>query len=401
MKIGVIHPDDLKDLVFDHSDPYSHDPSRHPALVFHSEKPCIAEPHETILIDSWITPTDLWFVRHHHPVPNNFSVDSFRLSVDENKRNSSVQLSVDDIKNIFPKKSIVATIQCAGNRRSEMDKEKKTIGIPWKFGAISTAQFGGASLIDILKYAGIESVSQAESTGIKHIQFESLDGVLVSIPIEKALNPFGDVIIAYEMNDKPLVPDHGYPLRVIVPGHVGVRSLKWINKIIPSSEEAEGTWQRGMAYKMFAPYITNVDGINVEKMLSVQEQPVSSVIVSPQNESIIEPSQEIEVKGYAFSGGGRGIARVDVSSDGGHTWYPATLTAGKDQPPYRSWAWTFWESNIPLLNKDEKEIHICCKATDASFNVQPENIAPNWNMRGINNNAWHRITLKVSQDSSK
>ena len=90
---------------------------------------------------------------------------------------------------------------------------------------------------------------------------KGVDGVEASIPIEKALDCYGDVLLAYEMNGELLPPEHGGPLRIIVPGHVGIRNIKWVQAIVTSDEEAEGYWQRGAAYKGFAPGITSFDGI--------------------------------------------------------------------------------------------------------------------------------------------
>ena len=117
----------------------------------------------------------------------------------------------------------------------------------------------------------------AMENGVKHVCFRGVDGVQASIPIEKALSPFGDVLIAYEMNGKPLSPEHGGPFRMIVPGHVGVRNIKWVEEVLASDEEAHGPWQRGIAYKGFSPSVTSFEGIDIEKIQSVQEQPVTSV----------------------------------------------------------------------------------------------------------------------------
>ena len=96
----------------------------------------------------------------------------------------------------------------------------------------------------------------------RHIVFVAEDGLQASIPIESALDPFGDVILAHSMNGEPLNAEHGYPLRLVVPGHVGVRNVKWLTHIVASTEEAYGPWQRGIAYKGFAPGINYVVRIN-------------------------------------------------------------------------------------------------------------------------------------------
>lgn len=139
--------------------------------------------------------------------------------------------------------------------------------------------------------------------------------------------------------------------------------------------------------------------MDVSKIQSVQEQPVTSAIVEPQSGEKIEAGETVTVKGFAWSGGGRGIVRVDVSADG-KTWKTATLTAGKEQGVRRAWAWTFWEVEIetPATLKPGETVTLMCKATDAAYNNQPERAEPIWNIRGLNNNSWHRVEV-VCDDS--
>lgn len=208
-------------------------------------------------------------------------------------------------------------------------------------------------------------------------------------------------------------PKHGFPLRVIVPGHAGIRNVKWVKEIRLSSEEAEGTWQRGMAYKGFNPSITSLAGIKVEDIPSLQEQPVMSAITFPvegeKNETKIYNLSELStIKGFAYSGGGKNIIRVDVSLDNGKTWKSAQLKEGSEQPLDQAWAWTFWEldlnynelSKIYNEAKSEnnalKEFNILVKAIDNAHNSQPDNDLFIWNLRGINSNGIHRVTVKVT-----
>eukprot|EP00658_Telonema_sp_P-2_P026675 TRINITY_DN20798_c0_g3_i1.p1 TRINITY_DN20798_c0_g3~~TRINITY_DN20798_c0_g3_i1.p1 ORF type:complete len:457 (+),score=118.61 TRINITY_DN20798_c0_g3_i1:37-1407(+) len=396
--------------VLDQSDPYASDPDRHPGLMFHSSKPCNAELPQELMLDSWITPKELFFIRHHHPVPI-MDGDKYLLSLN-GKGIKQIAISLQDLKERFPKTQVVSTVQCGGNRREALNHVRKTSGISWGPGAISTAKWGGVLLRDVLMYSGLLTPSSAERLGVKHVQFEGAEGLMASIPVEKALSYYGDVLLAYEMNDESLPPEHGFPIRVVVPGHVGVRNVKWLTKITTSEEEAEGPWQRGIAYKGFAPGITSFEGVDIEKVLSVQEQPVTSVIVHPKAKETIElqppsqlmrgESQDVDIQGFAYSGGGRGIVRVDVSADGGKTWTSADLQEGSEQDPSRAWAWTFWEASVPVQVPENAEtgdtIELVCKATDASYNSQPEKPESIWNIRGLNNNSWHTIQVQVDLD---
>ena len=101
------------------------------------------------------------------------------------------------------------------------------------------------------------------------------------------------------------------------------------------------------------------------------------------------------MQGFAYSGGVRGIVRVDVSADGGKTWTTANLKEGSEQPLSRAWAWTLWEADIDV---PEGNCEIICKATDAAYNVQPDTVQCIWNLRGINNNSWHRVEVVVAEE---
>lgn len=310
----------------------------------------------------------------------------------------TVSLNFSDLKNSFKPHTIVSTVQCGGNRRLGMNLLERTNGSPWDVSAISTAKWTGVRLRDILESVGItEDIIESDQCDIKHVIFEGVDGMLASIPIDKAISRGGDVLMAFEMNDEPLPPQHGYPLRAVIPGHVGVRNVKWVSKIVLSSEEATGPWQRGMSYKGFNPSVKSLEGIQVEDIPSLQEQPVQSAITLPlaDCEVLVDPEDGtglLDVKGYAYSGGGRGIVRVDVSIDGGKTWKTASLKGGSEQPLNRAWAWTLWECDFKLTGEDVgKKLEIISKATDASYNVQPDTTEGVWNLRGINNNSWHRV----------
>lgn len=377
-------------------DPYDADPDRHPGLIFHNNKPCNAELPSELMMDSWLTPNPVWFIRHHHPVPV-IDPDKYRLIVD-GIGTKSVTLTLEDLKSHFVKHEVTATLQCGGNRRSELDKIQKTGGIPWGFGAMSTARWGGVYLREVLQHCAGLSLEGVEAFGVKHIVFKGIDDMEASIPVEKALSPYGDVLVAYEMNGEPLPKEHGAPVRLVVPGVVGVRNVKWVGRIIASTEEAQGPWQRGLAYKGFSPMVKDLKDIDVEKILSMQELPVQSVIVSPKPGTNTE-LDDIEVKGFAWSGGGRGIIRVDVSCDKGETWVTADLGEGKDQSPTRAWAWTFWEASVPIPDHLRgKEVTVLCRAVDSAYSTQPERPEPLWNLRGLNCNCWHQVTVQHVDD---
>ncbi len=246
-----------------------------------------------VLIQSYIvTPNELFFVRNHLPVPK---VDeaTYLLEITGDNLRVPIRLSLHDLKTKFKQETVMATIQCAGNRRNEMNKVKEVKGGFWELGAISNAIWTGVKLRDVLLYAGVNP----DSPDIKHVQFVGLDKDFdksygASIPVEKVLNPVGDVLLAFEMNGQVLPIDHGYPVRVIVPGVVGARNVKWLNKIHVSKEESPSHWQQ-KDYKGFSP---NVDWHNVDwnSAPAIQEYPVQSAICTPKDGSKLPPGS------YAF-----------------------------------------------------------------------------------------------------
>ncbi|XP_046332499.2 sulfite oxidase-like [Haliotis rufescens] len=374
------------------NDPYANDPKRSPVLIPSSSRPFNGEPPTTILVDNYITPNELFFVRNHLPVPK-VDANKYRLEMAVDK--SSVKLNLSDLKAKFKAQSVTSVVQCAGNRRSEMTKIKQVKGLNWNNAAISNATWTGVTLNDLLKHSGID----LEKVECQHVQFEGMDKgpegapYGASIPIDLARSLKDDIIIAYEMNGKDIPLDHGYPVRVIIPGVVGARQVKWLTRIVMSDEESLCHWQR----KDYKGFNSSIDWHNVDfdKSVAIQQLPITSAICDPpEGAELEEGAEEVTLKGYAWSGGGRGVVRVDVSADGGQTWEEAELQSN-NQPAYKSWAWTLWEATIPLPKDHKGKVDLVCKAVDVSYNVQPDNVDGVWNLRGVLNNAWHRVSVSV------
>ncbi len=404
LRIGNVSLEDRKKLAASRvpkEGPYANDPSRSPVLKVNTQEPFNAETPTVLLMESYLTPNDLFFVRNHLPVPV-VDPEAFVLEVSKEGVETPVRLTLRDLKEKFQHYTVTATIQCAGNRRADMTKVKEVKGIKWTGGAIGNATWTGVRLRDVLLHAGVKE----EDQNIEHVHLEGLDSNPLtgerygaSVPIDKAMDPRGDCILAFEMNGNEIPRDHGYPLRTVIPGVVGARNVKWLSRIVASSEEYPGLWQQ-RDYKGFSP---SVDWSNVDFSTSpaIQELPVQSLISTPLDGSTLLSREEVTVKGVAWSGGGRPIVRVDVSADGGETWHAARKTGGSEQRRGRAWAWTFWEATIPvsmeiLENAGGKhEVEVCCKAVDLSYNVQPDTVGPIWNLRGCLSNAWHRVRLRV------
>ncbi|KAJ3688592.1 hypothetical protein LUZ61_017756 [Rhynchospora tenuis] len=380
---------------------YSQEPPRHPSLKINAKEPFNAEPTRQDLILSYITPVDYFYKRNHGPIPIVEDIDRYSLAID-GLVEKPIHLSMAQIR-LLPKYNVTATLQCAGNRRTAMSQQLKVRGVGWDISALGNAVWGGAKLSDVLELVGVSKFTSVTSAGGKHVEFISIDKCKeekggpykASVPLSQATNPEADVLLAYEMNGEILNRDHGYPLRVVVPGVIGARSVKWLDRITIIEEESQGFFMQ-KDYKMFPPSV-NWDNIDWSTRRPQMDFPVQSAICSLHDVDIVKPGK-IRIAGYAVSGGGRGIERVDVSIDGGKTWFEASRYQ-KTGVPYVSddvgscdkWAWVLFEA---IVNLQSGNADIVVKAVDSSANVQPENVMSIWNLRGILNNSWHHVYVR-------
>merc|ERR1719330_1629117 len=208
------------------------------------------------------TPKGLHYRRTHTPVPL-VDEQAYRVSIfvegEEAKKFSMAELRK------YPEREIAVTMMCTGNRRSEFNTEKdgETMGLPWKNGSISTAKWAGARLCEVLRDAGFDGDALAKR-GYRFMTMYGIEDYHVSIPLGKAFDEDGDVLFAWSMNGAPLPRDHGFPLRMVIPGLVGARSVKWIDRIIFAKKEVEGMHQTGIAYKQLAPNVKKLMGVPKE-----------------------------------------------------------------------------------------------------------------------------------------
>jgi len=162
-----------------------------------------------------------------------------------------------------------------------------------------------------------------------------------------------DFLLAFEMNGEAIPRDHGYPVRLIAPGIVGARNVKWLSKIVISDEESKSHWQKN-DYKGFSPNV-DWDNVDFDSAYAIQEYPIQSAICDPVEGDVVKKDSKgyVKIKGYAWSGGGRKVIRVDVSSDSGLNWITADL---KQDPTSlnKTWSWTLWE--VAKENKSKRTI---------------------------------------------
>lgn len=355
---------------------------KHSGLLVRQEEPFNGGPPADLL-GGFITPNELFFVRNHGGAPE---VDraAYRLTV-SGLVERPLSLSLDELRG-FPRHTVTATLQCAGNRRLELMAQAPIPNeLPWGTEAISNAEWSGVPLREVLAAAGLRSPARhAAFTGRdeteRHGHRFHFGG---SIPLAKAGSV--EVLLADTMNGEPLPAVHGGPLRVVVPGYIGARSVKWLSAITLQEGPSDNYFQ-AKAYRLFPPSF-GPDNVEWEKGMMLGESPVNSVILAP-GEGERVPAGRVRVRGWALAGGDREIARVDVSADGGRSWQVADFETGGD-----AFVWRLWEASLDLGPGDHE---IVCRAWDSAAQTQPEHPLQVWNFKGYANNAWHRVRVSCA-----
>ncbi|OJT14472.1 Nitrate reductase [NADH] 1 [Trametes pubescens] len=301
------------------------------------------------------------------------------------------------------------TFGCDGNRRKEMNMIKKTSAFHWSAASVSTCVWRGVLVRDVLLACDLQDQPDEERW---YLNFAGADEPSegpyeTSIPLMHAMNPANDVMLVFGMNGRILHPDHGYPLRLIIPGYVGGRQVKWLKKIWVTKEPNRShyhIWDNRVVPSFIDsrdhPY---ANAFFHHESTACWEQALQSVIVKPAHDECIPLSGKgcldatYLLEGYAFGGGGDRVERVELSLDDGNTWKycfrrftDAPLRHGENY-----WAWIFWSCEVKVQELiDAYEIIV--RAQDSRKNYQPENIS--WNLMGMMNNAWYRVRHRVVQD---
>ncbi len=350
--------------------------------IVHSDMPYNAEPPLQQLAASFITAQQDFYVRSHGAVPA-LDGPAHRVAV-AGLVATPMTLSLAELRQRFPQRSVEAVMQCAGNRRADLQPVRATTGDPWAAGAIGNALWTGVALADVLQAAG------ARTDAGLHVAFTSCDEVDnpgeprshygASIPMAKALAP--EVLLAYAMNGETLAPAHGYPLRVVVPGYAGVRSPKWLASITVQDAPSDNHMQQ-RDYKLLPPDVTQ-DTVDWSQGVTINEMPLNSAICEPQPFAHL-PAGTTTLRGYAVATA-RAVTRVDVSADGGRHWHQAALQCGP------AWAWTFWTLQVDLAAGEHE---LVVRAWDSAGQTQPALPDDTWNFKGYLSAAWHRVRVRV------
>ncbi|EEQ28849.1 hypothetical protein McanMca71_001087 [Microsporum canis] len=374
--------------------------------------PLNSESPLTALFDEgFLTSPELFFVRNHGAVPviEQDDILNWELSIEGLVENPIV-LTLRQIISDFQQVTCPVTLVCAGNRRKEQNMVRKSKGFNWGAAGLSTALFTGPMMHNILSRA--KPMRKA-----KYMCMEGADALPngnygTSIRLSTAMDPAMGVMLAYMMNGEPLRQDHGWPLRAVIPGHIGGRSVKWITKIILTENPSDNwyhIYDNRVLPTMCSPEMaTEDDSWWRDERYVIQHLNVNSAIAYPQHdeEVVVSSTPSYTIKGYAYGGGGRQVSRIEVSLDSGKTWRLSSIQYDEDR--YRatsqylyggqldlSWretyfCWCFWSLEVQTHELETAD-SIVVRAMDESLNIQPREMY--WSVLGMMNNPWFRITI--------
>jgi DMSO/TMAO reductase YedYZ molybdopterin-dependent catalytic subunit len=321
-----------------------------------------------------ITPAGLHYLLIHYDIPA-VDPDTFRLEIG-GAVERPLSLSLDALR---ARESVAQpiTFECAGNGRALL--EPRPLSQPWLTEAVGTAEWGGTPLAPLLEEAG-------PSAAAIELLFTALDhgvegGVAQAYERAISIEGAGEALLAHEMNGAALPPQHGFPLRLVVPGWYGMQNVKWLTRITVLEEPYEG-FQNSVAYRMYGA--DGEPGEPVTRMLP------RSLMVPPGIPDFMTRARHVKpgsvtLSGRAWSGQGP-IERVEVSTDGGSTFDAAVL-----DPPIGQHAWRGWHYK---WDATPGEHILSSRATDAAGHAQP--LEPPWNLKGYANNAVERIPVLVA-----
>jgi sulfane dehydrogenase subunit SoxC len=324
-----------------------------------------------------VTPLGLHYLLTHYDIPE-VDAASWRLEVG-GLVERPLSLSLDELRS-RPAMEVVVTMECAGNGRAHV--EPHVVSQPWLLEAVGTARWRGVRVADLLEEAGVgadalEAVFTGLDRGVEGDEEQSYER---SLPVGVLTG--GEALLAYEVNGVPLPPQHGFPLRLVVPGWYGMTSVKWLSRITLVAEPFDG-YQMRHSYRVRQEEDEAGEPITTIAPRSLMVPPGIPEFLS--RARVVEAGR-CEIAGRAWSGGSE-IAGVEVSTDGGETWAAARL----DDATLGRWAWRWWRL---VWDAEPGDYELCCRARDAAGNEQP--LEPPWNVGGYANNAVQRVSVTVT-----
>ena len=326
-----------------------------------------------------VTPAGLHYLLIHYDIPEVDPAD-WRLAIDGAVR-APLSLSLDELRSM-PASTLAVTLECAGNGRALLDPHVESQ--PWLVEAVGNAEWTGTPLRGVIERAGVDpGVVELVFTGLDHgLDHEVEQDYQRSLPLAEAMRD--DVLLVYEMNGAPLPPQHGFPLRLVVPGWYGMAHVKWLASVTATTEPFAG-FQMSRTYRLWSDSdAEDAPGVAVERILprALLRPPGFPDFYTRRR---IVDRGDVALEGRAWSGLGP-VERVEVSVDDGSTWADARLGA-LPQSPYAWRPWTFAWAARP------GEHVLSCRAIDATGATQP--LSTVWNRGGFQNNVVHRVPVTV------
>jgi sulfane dehydrogenase subunit SoxC len=325
-----------------------------------------------------VTPVGLHYLLIHYDIPQ-VDPSTWRLAVDGAVR-QKLTLDLAELRR-RPAAEVVATMECAGNGRAQL--EPRPVSQPWLLEAVGTGRWGGISLAALLAEADVaEGAVEVLFTGLdRGIESDEEQWFQRSLPIAEALRP--EVLLAYDLNGGPLPPQHGFPLRLLVPGWYGMTNVKWLSRITVLDKPFTG-YQQARGYRLRQDPDEPGEPLSRIYPRSLMVPPGIPDFMSRER---TVPRGPCAIEGRAWSGQAP-IAAVEVSVDNGATWRAAEL----EPPELGEWAWRRFSYE---WHADEPGRHVlACRARDEAGNEQPLKVP--WNVGGYANNAVQRVVVTVT-----
>jgi len=333
-----------------------------------------------VTADHFVTPVDQFFTRSHAKIPA-IDARTWRLEV-AGRCERPRTFSLEELR-AFPHRTVAATLVCAGLRRNEFLLLGPLPGeLPWGPEAASTGEWSGVSLRDVIEAVGIgDGACYVEFTGLDTVERHGRQfGFGGSVDLGKAMA--GDVILATDLNGAPLPAVHGFPMRAVVPGWIGARSVKWLGRITLLDQPSMNYFEREAYRIQHTP--DPAKPRDVTAGVSMSAVPLNAVILDPSAEQQVRAGR-VRVRGWAMGSAARPVAAVEVSPNDGREWVAARITT-----PGTGYTWTFWEAAVEL---GAGRHTLVVRAADGVADQQSPDLRESWNVKGYGNNAWHRVAI--------